>query len=65
MSKGQVQGTTVEVTRRIAGRAGSGEVLVSRTVKDLVPGSGFLFEDRGTHSFPGLEGEWHLLLAAT
>jgi serine/threonine protein kinase/class 3 adenylate cyclase len=65
MSAGQVQGTTVEVTRYIAGQARSGEVLISHTVRDLVPGSGFRFEDRGIHSLPGSEGEWHLLLVAS
>lgn len=65
MSAGQVQGTTVEVTRYIAGQARSGEVLISHTVRDLVPGSGFRLEDRGIHSLPGSEGEWHLLLVAS
>jgi len=65
ISAGQLQGPTVEVTRHIVGRARSGEILISHTVRDLVPGSGFRFEDRGSHSFPGLEGEWHLLLVAS
>jgi serine/threonine protein kinase/alpha-beta hydrolase superfamily lysophospholipase len=65
ISAGRAEGETVEVTRHIVGRARSGEVLISHTVKDLVPGSGFRFEDRGTHSFPGLDGEWYLLLVAS
>ena len=62
MSAGQVRGTTIEITRQMAVGARSGEVLVSHTVRDLVPGSGLRFEDHGTHSFRGVEGEWHLLL---
>ena len=36
--------------------AGPGDVLVSRTVKDLVAGSGLEFEDRGEHVLKGVEG---------
>jgi class 3 adenylate cyclase len=35
-------------------------VLVSRTVKDLVAGSGLLFEDRGSHTLKGIPDEWRL-----
>jgi len=38
-------------------------VLVSRTVKDLVAGSGIEFEDRGTHALKGVPGEWPLFAA--
>jgi class 3 adenylate cyclase len=41
--------------------AGAGEVLVSRTVTDLVAGSGIAFEDRGTHALKGVPGEWQLV----
>jgi class 3 adenylate cyclase len=37
-----------------------GEVLLSRTVRDLVAGSGLAFEDRGTHVLKGVPGEWQL-----
>ena len=40
--------------------AGPSEVLVSQTVKDLVAGSGLVFEDRGTHALKGVPDEWHL-----
>ena len=43
----------------VANEAKTGEILVSRTVKDLVAGSGVEFEDRGVHSLPGV-GEWRL-----
>jgi hypothetical protein len=38
-------------------------VLVSRTVSDLVAGSGLRFEERGTHSLKGVPGSWQLLAA--
>jgi len=42
------------------GVAQPGEVLVSNTVKDLMAGSDIAFEDRGTHIFKGIPGEWGL-----
>jgi hypothetical protein len=39
-------------------------VLVSGTVKDLVIGSGFEFEDRGEHALKGVPGEWRLYCVA-
>ena len=42
------------------GQAGPGEVLVSRTVKDLVAGSRLQFADRGTRELAGVPGEWRL-----
>jgi hypothetical protein len=35
-------------------------VLVSRTVRDAVVGSGIAFEDRGTHELKGVPGRWQL-----
>jgi hypothetical protein len=34
--------------------------MVSRTVVDLVAGSGLEFEDRGTQTLKGVPGEWQL-----
>ena len=45
---------------RVAALAAPGEVLVSRTVKDLVAGSGIAFEDRGERELKGVPGEWRL-----
>ncbi|MDH3285977.1 MAG: hypothetical protein OEQ13_14690, partial [Acidobacteriota bacterium] len=50
----------VSIGARVAAQAGPGEVLVSRTVKDLVAGSGIQFADRGTHELKGVPGEWQL-----
>ena len=60
---GRVGGLAVEIGRAVRGRAEAGEVLVSHTVKDLVAGSGIIFEERGAHSFDGLPGEWRLFRA--
>jgi hypothetical protein len=35
-------------------------VLVSSTVKDLVAGSGFMFETRGSHELKGVPGQWNV-----
>jgi class 3 adenylate cyclase len=57
---GKVAGIAVHTGARVASHAGAGEVLVSSTVKDLVAGSGLVFEDRGAHELKGLPGEWRL-----
>ena len=51
----------MHLTARIMALAGKGEILVSRTVRDLVVGSDLRFEDRGMHPLKGIEGEWQLL----
>jgi pimeloyl-ACP methyl ester carboxylesterase/DNA-binding winged helix-turn-helix (wHTH) protein len=56
---GKVEGMATQVGACVANEAKTGEILVSRTVKDLVAGSGIAFEDRGVHSLPGV-GEWRL-----
>lgn len=55
-----VGGIAVHIGARVASVAESGEVLVSRTVKDLVAGSGIAFTDRGTHVLKGVPDEWQL-----
>jgi len=57
-------GIAVHIGARIGALAAPDEVLVSRTVSDLVAGSGLRFEDRGTHSLKGVPGSWQLLAAA-
>ena len=53
-----VGGIGVHIGARIAAVAGRGEILVSRTVKDLVTGSGITLRDRGTHTLTGVPDEW-------
>jgi class 3 adenylate cyclase len=57
-------GIAVHIGARIGAIAAPDEVLVSRTVSDLVAGSGLRFEERGTHSLRGVPGSWQLLAAA-
>lgn len=56
-----IGGIAVHIAARVSAQAGAGEVLVSRTVKDLVAGSGISFEDRGTHELKGVPDRWQLL----
>ena len=55
-----VGGIAVNIAARVLAKAASNEVWVSRTVKDLVVGSGFEFTEKGTHSLKGVPGEWDL-----
>jgi class 3 adenylate cyclase len=57
---GDVGGIGVHIASRVESLAAPGEVLVSRTVTDLVAGSGIEFVDRGTHSLKGVPGRWQL-----
>jgi class 3 adenylate cyclase len=56
-----IGGIAVHIAARILGQAGAGEILVSRTVCDLVVGSGTGFEDRGSVELRGVPGTWQLL----
>jgi pimeloyl-ACP methyl ester carboxylesterase/class 3 adenylate cyclase len=56
----KVGGIAVHIGARVAALARPGEVLVSNTVKDLVAGSGLVFEERGEHTLKGVPGEWRL-----
>jgi class 3 adenylate cyclase len=55
-----VAGVAVHIAARIADLAGPGEVLVSRTVTDLVAGSGIEFADWGERELKGVPGVWTL-----
>jgi pimeloyl-ACP methyl ester carboxylesterase/class 3 adenylate cyclase len=56
-----IAGIAVHIAARILGQAGAGDILVSRTVRDLVVGSGTAFEDRGNVELRGVPGTWQLL----
>jgi pimeloyl-ACP methyl ester carboxylesterase len=59
-----IAGVAVHIAARVEGVAEPGEVLVSRTVVDLVVGSGLEFEDRGGYALKGVPGEWRLYAVA-
>jgi class 3 adenylate cyclase len=60
----KVGGVAVHIGARVASQAQPGEVLVSSTVKDLVAGSGIVFEDRGVVTLKGIPDEWRLFAVA-
>lgn len=60
VSADDVTGLSVHIAARVAALAGAGEVLVTTTVKDLVIGSDFRFEERGVHELRGVPGQWPL-----
>jgi class 3 adenylate cyclase len=64
LSGGDVTGIAVHIAARVMGVAGPSEVVVSRTVVDLVAGSQLDFEPRGTHELKGVPGDWQLYSAA-
>jgi class 3 adenylate cyclase len=55
-----VAGIGVHIAARVQAHAQPGEVWVSRTVTDLVTGSGITFDDRGEHELKGVPGTWQL-----
>jgi class 3 adenylate cyclase len=60
-----IGGIAVHLGARVAGLGGAGEVLVTRTVKDLTAGSGIEYEERGTQALRGVPGEWDLYAASS
>jgi class 3 adenylate cyclase len=56
----EVSGIAVHLAARVMGLSQAGQVLVSRTVRDLVVGSALCFADAGTHSLKGIDGEWQV-----
>jgi class 3 adenylate cyclase len=59
-----VSGTAVNLAARVQACAGPSEVLVSRTVADLLVGSSFSFADRGSHELKGMPSAWQLYSVA-
>jgi class 3 adenylate cyclase len=59
-SGGDIRGLAVHIGARIGALAGANEILVSRTVKDLVVGSGLVFREHGTHVLKGVPDEWQV-----
>jgi class 3 adenylate cyclase len=63
LAKDDVRGIAVHIASRVAHLGGTDDVLVSRTVKDLVAGSGIKFEDFGMHAFKGIPDAWQVFRA--
>jgi len=57
---GKAGGLAVVIGSRVGAMARASEVLASQTVKDLVAGSGLIFEDAGEHELKGVPDRWHL-----
>jgi class 3 adenylate cyclase len=60
-----VGGIGVHIAARVEAQAGPGEVWVSRTVTDLVSGSGLKFADQGERVLKGVPGSWNLFSVLT
>ena len=56
--EGGIAGIAVHIAARVSSTAEPGEVLVTRTVRDLVAGSGIVLEDRGEHELKGVPERW-------
>lgn len=61
----EVLGIAVHLAARIVNTAGAGDVIISRTVKDLVAGSGIAFDDAGEHFLKGIDETWQLFKVRT
>lgn len=57
---GEVRGIAVHTGARVAALAGPGEILVSRTIRDLVAGAPIQLESRGLHELKGVPGSWEI-----
>ncbi|KIC34619.1 adenylate/guanylate cyclase domain-containing protein [Leisingera sp. ANG-S5] len=64
VTEDDVRGLAVHIASRIADLAQPGDIVVSRTVKDLVAGSGFCFESLGSHELKGLPDRWQVYKTA-
>jgi class 3 adenylate cyclase len=60
-----VSGIAVHIGARVSALASPGEVVVTRTVRDLVAGSGISFEERGEHELRGVPDRWTLYAATS
>jgi class 3 adenylate cyclase len=57
---GEIRGIAVHTGARVAALAGPGEILVSRTIRDLVAGAPIRLESRGVHQLKGVPGTWEV-----
>ena len=64
-TRDDVRGIAVNIAARVVDMAGAGEILTTRTVKDLTAGSGLHFEEFGIHELRGVPDEWQLYQATS
>jgi class 3 adenylate cyclase len=57
-----VGGIAVHIAARVMATAGAGQIVVSRTVRDLVAGFEVVLQDRGSQRLKGVEGDWQLFV---
>jgi class 3 adenylate cyclase/pimeloyl-ACP methyl ester carboxylesterase len=62
---GKIGGIAVNIGARVGSIAGPSQLLVSQTVKDLVAGSGLVFEDAGEHQLKGVPDRWRIYRSVT
>jgi class 3 adenylate cyclase len=62
---GEVRGIAVHAGVRVAALAGPEEILVSRTIRDLVAGAPIRLESRGVHELKGVPGSWEVFAVAS
>jgi class 3 adenylate cyclase/pimeloyl-ACP methyl ester carboxylesterase len=60
-----IGGLAVHIAARVSALAAPDEIRTTGTVRDLVVGSGIVFDDRGRHTLKGVPGEWQLLAVQT
>jgi class 3 adenylate cyclase len=58
-----VGGIAVHIGQRVSALAPPGEVFASRTVADLLLGSGIVLDDRGERTLKGIPGRWRIFAA--
>jgi pimeloyl-ACP methyl ester carboxylesterase len=63
LAQEDLRGIAVHIASRVANIGGADDILVSRTVKDLVAGSGIKFEEHGTHALRGIPEAWQIYRA--
>ena len=61
-SEGRVSGIVVHTAARVMALAGPGEILITRTVGDLVAGKRITVADRGSHELKGIPSRWDVFV---
>ncbi len=59
-SEGALEGIAIHIAARVSATAADDEIIVSRTVVDVVSGSGIEFDDYGSYKMKGLDGDFQL-----